>query len=261
MTQTFTIVIDDRESNAGVVDALARDPQVVVRLQRLPVGDYLVDDNLLFERKTLVDLAASIMDGRLFRQGLRLASASARGVVILEGTSRDLAQSRMRREAIQGALVTLTLSFGIPLLRSVNPEETAALILLAARQGRVHASGSLPRPGRRPRGKPRVQSRVLQGLPRIGPERAKRLIDHFGSIEGVMGATADELAAVPGIGKGIADAIRWAVEEPPTPYATHDARLSAETAPIRHGLCDTEHLRDFTTVGAICNRDSDASER
>ena len=232
-----------------------------MRLQRLPVGDYLLDDSLLFERKTLVDLAASIKDGRLFRQGLRLASASARGVVILEGSSRDLAQSRMRREAIQGALVTLTLSFGIPLLRSVNPEETAALILLAASQGRAQASGSLPRPGRRPRGKPRVQSRVLRGLPRIGPERAKRLIDHFGSVEGVIGATADELAAVPGIGKGIADAIRWAVEEPPTPYATHNARLSAETAPIRHGLCDTEHLRDFTTVGAICNRDSDASER
>ena len=99
----------------------ARDPQVVVRLQRLPVGDYLVDDNLLFERKTLLDLTQSIKDGRLFRQGLRLASASARGVVILEGSSRDLAQSRMRREAIQGALVTLTLSFGIPLLRSANP--------------------------------------------------------------------------------------------------------------------------------------------
>jgi ERCC4-type nuclease len=225
MTQAFTILVDDREPNAGVVDALRRDPQVVVQVQRLPVGDYLLDDALLFERKTLVDLTQSIKDGRLFRQGLRLASASARGVVILEGSSRDLAHSRMRREAIQVALMTLTLSFGIPLLRSIDPEETAALMLLAARQGRARASGSLPRPGRRPRGKPRIQSRVLQGLPGIGPERAKRLIDHFGSIEGVMAATAGELAAVPGIGKGIADAIRWAVEEPPMAYATQQAIL------------------------------------
>ena len=163
-------------------------------------GWRVLDDALLFERKTLLDLTQSIKDGRLFRQGLRLASASARGVVILEGSSRDLAQSRMRREAIQGALVTLTLSFGIPLLRSVNPEETAALILLTARQGRAHATGSLPRPGHRPRGKPRVQSRVLQGLPGIGPERAKQLIDHFGSVEGVMAATA--LAGIRGKRKG-----------------------------------------------------------
>jgi ERCC4-type nuclease len=233
MTQTFSILIDDRESHAGVFDALRRDPQAAVRLQRLPVGDYLLDDNLLFERKTLVDLAASIKDGRLFRQGLQLASASARGVLILEGTSRDLARSRMRREAIQGALVTLTLSFGIPLLRSVNPEETAALMLLAARQGRARASGSLPRPGHRPRGKPRIQSRVLQGLPRIGPERAKRLIDHFGSVEGVIAARADELAAVPGIGKGIADGIRWAVEEPLAAYAVQDTRLRIQTQQAR----------------------------
>ena len=53
------------------------------------------------------------------------------------------------------------------------------------------------------------------------------MIDHFGSVEGVMGATADELAAVPGIGNGIADAIRWAVEEPPAPYAAQNARLCA----------------------------------
>lgn len=225
MHQRFSILVDDREPNTGVVDALRRDPQVVVQAQRLPVGDYLLDDALLFERKTLVDLTQSIKDGRLFRQGLRLASASARGVVILEGSSRDLAHSRMRREAIQGALMTLTLSFGIPLLRSVDPEETAALILLAARQGRARASGSLPRPGYRPRGKARIQSRVLQGLPGIGPGRAKRLIDHFGSVEGVMAATTGELAAVPGIGKGIADAIRWAVEEPPMAYTIQDAMV------------------------------------
>jgi len=227
MTQTFEILIDDREPKTGVVDALRRDPQVILRSQRLAVGDYLLDDALLFERKTLLDLTQSIKDGRLFRQGLRLASVSARGVIILEGSSRDLARSRMRREAIQGALMTLTLSFGLPLLRSGNPEETAALMLLAARQGRAQASGGLPRPGRRPRGKPRIQSHVLQGLPRVGPRRAKRLIDQFGSVEGVMGATAEELAAVPGIGKGIADDIRWAVEEPSAVYAAEDSITSA----------------------------------
>lgn len=218
MHRTISILVDDRESTAAVVAALRQDPQADVRMRRLPVGDYLVDDALLFERKTLPDLIASIKDGRLFRQGLRLASASARGILILEGSSRDLAHNRMRREAIQGALMTLTLSFGIPLLRAVDADETARLILLAARQGRARASGSLPRPGQRPRGKPRVQSRILQGLPGIGPERAKRLIDHFGSIEAVMAANVGELAGVPGIGERIAHGIRWAVEEPSATY-------------------------------------------
>jgi ERCC4-type nuclease len=216
--QTFSVVADDRELAGAVLAALQRHACVQLRVERLPVGDYRIDDTLLFERKTLLDLAASIKDGRLFAQGLRLVEAPLRGALILEGRSQDLADSRMRREAIQGALVTLTLFLGIPLLRSMDPTETASLMLFAARQGRAFASGALPRKGRRPRGKARVQSRILQGLPGVGPERAKRLLDRFGSIEAVIAAPAEALATVPGIGKGTAEGIRWAVQETAGPY-------------------------------------------
>jgi ERCC4-type nuclease len=101
----------------------------------------------------------------------------------------------------------------------MDPEETARLILFAARQGRLHASGALPRKGRRPRGKARIQSRLLQGLPGIGPERAHRLLERFGTIEAVVTAPVEALAAIPGIGKVTAETIRWAVEEPSSPYA------------------------------------------
>ena len=224
--QTFSIVVDDRESAGAVLGALQQRECVQVRVERLPVGDYLVDDALLFERKTLPDLVASIKDGRLFAQGLRLANAPLRTALILEGTAQALAGSRMRREAIQGALVNLTLFLGIPLLRSRDPQETADLILFAARQGRALATGALPRKGKRPRGKPRIQSRILQGLPGVGPERARRLLERFGTIEAVIGAPAAELAGIPGIGKGTAEAIRWAVEDTAAQYD----RLGGDTA-------------------------------
>jgi len=44
------------------------------------------------------------------------------GAFIPEGTAADLAGSGMRREAIQGALIGLTLYLGIPLLRSQGNE-------------------------------------------------------------------------------------------------------------------------------------------
>jgi len=124
----------------------------------------------------------------------------------------------MRREAIQGAIAMLTLQLGLPLLRAANAEETASLMLLTARQARAHAMGSLQRQGQRPKGKQRIQHHILQGLPGIGPGRARRLIEHFGSVEAVIGATADELTEVTGIGQATADAIRWAVEEPAATY-------------------------------------------
>lgn len=223
MAQSFNIIADDRERAGAVLPELRRNPAVRLQIERLPVGDYRVDDWLLIERKTLPDLVESIKDGRLFAQALRLANAPERAAMILEGRSQALTDSRMRREAIQGALITLSLFLGLPLLRAIDPEESAGVILLAARQGRAQSSGALPRHGQRPRAKPRVQSHILQGLPGIGPMRAKRLIERFGSIEAVIAAPARDLAAVPGIGKATAEAIRWAIEEPAAIYASESS--------------------------------------
>jgi len=200
---------------------------VQIEIERLPLGDYRIDDALLVERKTLPDLVASIKDGRLFRQSCRLAAAPLWAVLILEGTGKDLASCSMRREAIQGALMTISLFLGIPLLRSMNAEETAWLMLLAARQRRRFADGPLRRAGRRPRGKYQVQARVLQGFPGVGPERARRLLERFGSLEAVLTADVAQLAAVTGIGKGTAESIRWAVDEPAALYRVPERNIFA----------------------------------
>jgi ERCC4-type nuclease len=45
-----------------------------------------------------------------------------------------------------------------------------------------------------------------------------RLLEKFGSVEGVMRAGLDELQSVEGIGAKTADRIRWAVSEKIEPY-------------------------------------------
>lgn len=215
----IAIIADHREAGSGTVEALRSLDGVTVSVEHLPLGDYEVDGRLLVERKTLIDLAASLKDGRLLRQACRLATAPLRPVVILEGTARDLAASRMPREAIQGALVTLTVVLGLPLLRAKDPGESARLMHYAARQLRaLHAvtprdAYPRPLPAGRPRGKRKTQLYILQGLPGIGPKRARRLLDAFGSVEAVLTAASDALTRVPGIGRTTAEAIRWAVSE------------------------------------------------
>ena len=99
----------------------------------LDVGDYVVDERVVVERKTIVDLEASVLDARLFRQASALARARQAGVVILEG-SRVARRPRLGRRQIQGALITLTLVFGIPLLRARSAEETVWLLRTLGRQ-------------------------------------------------------------------------------------------------------------------------------
>ena len=143
--------------------------------------------------------------------------------MILEGGASSLARSGLRREALQGALITLSLIYGIPVLRSANPEETARLIFFAESQRRAFAAGALHRPGYRPKGKRRRQLYILQGLPRVGPARAAGLLAAFGSVEGVFTAEVTSLAQVPGIGRKTAEAIRWSASEASAPYGLTQA--------------------------------------
>ena len=94
--QRVQILADDREPTAAVVEELRALEGVEVISQRLKVGDYQINQ-WLFERKTLLDFAESIKDGRLFSQANRLVSASPSVALILEGKTSDLARSRMRR--------------------------------------------------------------------------------------------------------------------------------------------------------------------
>jgi ERCC4-type nuclease len=118
---------------------------------------------------------------------------------------------------MQGALITVSVFYGLAVLRARDAAETARLLAYLGRQARRIASGALPRPGYRPKGRRARQLFVLQGLPGVGPGRAARLLDRFGSVEGVAVASAAELGEVNGIGETTAERIRWALEEPPAP--------------------------------------------
>jgi ERCC4-type nuclease len=211
------IVADDRENAAGVIAALRLLAGVEVEVRRLEVGDYGVDGRFAVERKTLRDFAQSLLDGRLFAQAARLAVGSARGVIVLEGTAADLGASRMSRESLQGALITLSVFQGLAVLRARDATETAQLLVFLARQAARAANDALPRPGYRPKRKRARQLFILQGLPGVGPERAARLLERFGSVERVSAASAEDLAGVDGIGETTAENIRWALGEPGVP--------------------------------------------
>ena len=203
--------VDDREPLDNILPYLRSVEGITVEVRRLSVGDYDVDDRLIFERKTLSDFAASLVEGRLFKQACRLAGVGRSAIYILEGSCADMATLGVRREAIQGALITLSVVMNLPILRSLNPLETTRLIGYCAEQvDRIGVNG-LPRQGYRPKGKLKRQMFLLQGLPGIGPERARRLLTHFGSVEKVVTADAKSLAEIDGIGNSMAQRIRWAV--------------------------------------------------
>ncbi len=76
----------------------------------------------------------------------------------------------------------------------------------------------MQRHGYRPKNKRKRQLFILQGLPGVGHERAGRLLARFGSVAAAISASSSELQSVEGIGKNIADKIKWMVSERVSPY-------------------------------------------
>ena len=229
------IVADDRERKSDVIESLLEMENVEVDIKRLSIGDYQISNRVIVERKTLKDFAISIIDGRLFNQMVRLANSKSQGVLILEGTAGDSVDIGVTREAMQGALITVSLIMGIPVLRSRNPAETAKLIIFIARQIESMARGGVLRHGYQPKGLRYRQRYILQGLPKVGREKADRLLDRFGSVEAVISAGIDDLQTVDGIGKNIAEKIKWAVSERVAPSSNKSFKSepsSVKAAPI-----------------------------
>lgn len=206
------IIVDDRERDESLIASLRAHGSVIVIRRRLSVGDYEVVGGAVFERKRLIDFVASIEDGRLFRQVHQLAALAIPAAIIVEGRARDLAGCEMRRECIQGAIISLSLVFHIPVLRSLGPDETASLIVYAGRQLQRQEDGWVPKRHRRLKRKRSIQLRLLCALPGIGRSRAEKLLERFGSPQSVFTAEPDVLRHVEGIGEKTAFGIRWALE-------------------------------------------------
>jgi ERCC4-type nuclease len=115
-----------------------------IKSERLPLGDIILydptqeKDIVIFERKTLADLAASIRDGRYKEQSFRLIETAASTgfnthhiVYIIEGdlSRYDERHTQITKTALQSAMVSLMYYKGFSVIRTMNVGETADFIL------------------------------------------------------------------------------------------------------------------------------------
>jgi len=126
---------------ATAVAAAAATTTHEIKSERLPLGDIIIHDPtegrdiVLFERKSLNDLAASIQDGRYKEQSFRLTQTTDfhnhNIIYIIEG---DIARynakhSRISKSALQSAMVSLLYYKGFSVIRTMSVGETAEFIL------------------------------------------------------------------------------------------------------------------------------------
>ena len=124
------ITIDLREHE---LIQLAHAQHIPIQTMHLPVGDILIqkdDQVLVFERKTMADLAASIKDGRYSEQRQRLKSTYPfhRITFLIEGSTTSLrtqpTTARIASKAIVSALISSQYRDGFHVHHTSNLTET-----------------------------------------------------------------------------------------------------------------------------------------
>jgi Fanconi anemia group M protein len=199
------VVADVREPDSvcDMLEALGAE----VELRQLEIGDYLLSDRLVAERKARQDFESSIFDGRLFSQVSDLCAALPRVVVIVEGDPPP--ESRLSRQALLGAYASLISDFGCALFFTRSPSATAEMLFSLARHEQVAKSRALPvYAKRKARSVAEQQRGVVEALPGVGPALADALLRYFDTVENVMAAPEGELAGVEKVGKKKAAQLR-----------------------------------------------------
>ncbi len=202
------IYADDRELRSPVCRKLF-ELKAEIKPIRLEVGDYIVSKRVCVERKTVSDFVNSIIDKRLFQQAKDLSEQFEKPIIIVEGVGDIFSQRNIHPNAIRGAIASLIIDFGIPILQTNDGEDTAHMIHYLARREQEERNIEVALRGKRSGLTERQQQEFLvEGLPLVGPKLAKRLLKEFGSVEGVFTADEGGLKKVGKIGDKKANVIR-----------------------------------------------------
>ena len=131
LEEQIVVVADSRELGALVTRELVK-LGAIVKSQTLEVGDFILSDRVVVERKDVEDFASSIIDGRLFQQAVKLKESYSKPVFVVEGPAWS-GSGRVRPEAMMGAYASILVDYGIPIVWAQKPSEAAQLMFAIAR--------------------------------------------------------------------------------------------------------------------------------
>lgn len=206
---SIEVIADDRE-NAIAKELSRRD--VNVSKKRIEVADFVLSEDVAVERKTAGDFVDSIIDNRLFDQ-IQDLSDYRKPLMLIEGHN-IYSQRNIDEKAVRGALSSVALDYGIPVIWSTGEDDTTEILLQIAEREQEEKDKDVAIRGNASGRTLRQQKEfIVAGLPGVNTKIARRLLEEFGDAGSVFEASLEELQEVEGIGTKKAESIREILDE------------------------------------------------
>jgi len=199
------IFVDNHETS--VLDEL-KNFDCTAEKKHLVLGDFVLSDRVVVERKTASDFLSSIIDQRLFKQLNELKQNFEKPILLIEGNDINR-EDRVNQNVIRGALASIALDYSIPILWTQNINETAGLIYWIARREQLDEKRTVAVRGKKKaRSLKESQEFLVAGLPGISTIRAKEILKYFGSPIKFFSADEKDLVQVKKLGPKTAKNIK-----------------------------------------------------
>jgi ERCC4-related helicase/ERCC4-type nuclease len=211
--EAVEIVADQRELDSTIARDLSTREGIETRLETLEVGDYVLSDRVVVERKTVEDFLDTLTGGdrSLFEQLGDAVRNYSRPVVVVEGENL-YGQRNVHPKAIHGALASLAVDFGASVMQTAGEEETADLLEVIATREQTREDREVSVHGeKQSKTLSEQQEYVVASIAEVGPVTARALLSELGSVEAVINADGDALQEIEGVGPVTAERIREVV--------------------------------------------------
>ena len=201
------IYVDSREMRSGIAKIL-REKGARIEITNLDVADYVLSERVGVERKTVTDFLDSIVGAeKLFSQVLNLKKSYSRPILIIEGQNL-YGMRRVSPQAVRGAIASIAVDFGVPVILSKSENETADFLLtIARREQEIKSREVILHAEKTKRSEKEELEYVVSAIPDVGPVIARNLLERFRTVKNLANADVDELMKVPKVGKKTAERI------------------------------------------------------
>ncbi len=207
------IIVDYRESKSNVIKKLF-ELDCLIDVKKLEVGDFLCSERACIERKTTNDFLNSLIDKRLFSQAKDLREQFEKPLIIIEGEDNLFSLRKIHPNAIMGALSSLVIDYGIPIIKTNTPFETAQMIKTIAKREQFKNGSSVSLRGKKTRFSDKEQKQfIVEGLPFVGPKLAETLLKEFRTIKNIFNAKKEDLKKIKNLGEKKAEYIVKIISE------------------------------------------------
>lgn len=188
------IHVDHREDPL-IINLLSK--EALIDEVQLKIGDYVISERAIIERKTRADFESSIIDGRMFDQAIKLKETYERVIYIIEGKAF---QGRINRGALLGAVSSLILDFGFSVFFTQDePASVELIVALAKREQGDSKNHILIKKPKKSEDLDVQLVYTLASFPMLGEKAANNLLEQFGTIENVVNSNEQKLSETKGI--------------------------------------------------------------